>query len=92
MTTNVYNNGKVHVQARRCSTCIFRPGNLMDLEEGRVEDMVSSCLKNQGVIPCHQTLGSQESVCNGFFTQYKHEVQLLSIAERMGVVRMTDPS
>lgn len=91
--TNVYNDGALHVHASLCSTCIFRPGNLMHLRAGRVEEMVETCMAGQGVIPCHQTLDDpQESVCRGFFNRYKHEVSLLSVAERMGVIAYTNPN
>lgn len=68
--TNVFDGEKVHVQRAQCSTCIFRPGNLMHLHEGRVEEMVAECEQTGGVIPCHKTTHGrrkQESVCRGFF-------------------------
>jgi hypothetical protein len=93
--TDVYRDGKVHVQARKCSTCIYRPGNLMRLEEGRVASMQSDAVAGEGVIPCHQTIASytgeagEESVCRGFFDVAKHR-GLLAVAERMGVVEFTE--
>lgn len=87
--TDVYRDGKLHVQSRMCDTCIFRPGNLMHLREGRVEDMVASCLEQQGTIPCHKNIGpgaEGQAICKGFFDRYKHEVSLLSVAERLGYV------
>jgi hypothetical protein len=38
---NVYRNRQVHVLAEQCATCIFRPGNLMELCPGRVRGMVA---------------------------------------------------
>lgn len=52
-------SGGVRVMAERCRTCIFRPGNLMHLEPGRVADMVATCRSyavTHGVV-CHETLG-----------------------------------
>lgn len=70
----------------KCSTCIFRPGNLMHLEEGRVENMVAECIETQGTIPCHKTLDGDNAVCRGFFDVHKKDVPLLQIAERMGII------
>jgi hypothetical protein len=53
---NIFRNGKVHVQKRRCDTCIFRPGNLMHLQAGTVEMMVAESVKDDASIPCHETL------------------------------------
>lgn len=89
--TNVFNDGVVHVQAEKCSTCIYRPGNLMHLEPGRKESMQAGAIRDGGVIPCHQTiLGArkQQSVCRGFFDVAKHE-GLLAVAERLDIVVFT---
>jgi hypothetical protein len=89
--TNVYADGKVHVQAAKCSTCIYRPGNLMHLEPGRKDSMEADAIRDEGVIPCHQTIHGkrkQESVCRGFFDVAKHE-GLLAVAERLGIVEFT---
>ena len=83
--TNVFRDGKVHVQEAKCSTCIYRPGNLMHLDPGRKDSMESEAIAGGGVIPCHKTLGGDESVCRGFFDVAKHE-GLLAVAERLDVV------
>ncbi len=90
MSNQVYRNGKIHVCRKMCSTCIFRPGNLMQLSEGRVEDMVARSTKNNSCIPCHQTLDGKQSVCAGFFN--KHKTPSLQLGERMGVVVFTEGS
>ena len=43
---NTYNNGKVHVCEKKCSTCIFRPGNLMNLNPGRAKEMLDETILN----------------------------------------------
>lgn len=87
MRANVYRDGHMHVMATKCSTCIYRPGNLMELRPGRKEGMEREAVANQGVITCHKTLGTKaNAVCRGFFDTQKHEVGLLSAAERMGVL------
>lgn len=92
MQTDVYRDGKLHVQENLCNTCIFRPGNKMGLMPGRVEEMVEGCIEGQGTIPCHKHIhaGPGQSVCKGFFDRYKHEVQMLSVAERLGLVVWTE--
>lgn len=86
MTTLVVYDGKVHVCARMCSTCIFRPGNLMDLQPGRVDQMIRDATTNEGTIPCHQTLERKHgAICRGFFDKHKHAT--LQIAERLGYVQ-----
>lgn len=59
--TDVAYNGRVHVSKTQCKTCIFRPGNLMHLEPGRVESMVADATRNQGQITCHSTLDNKHA-------------------------------
>ncbi|GAA2522005.1 hypothetical protein GCM10010276_86040 [Streptomyces longisporus] len=57
----------VRICAGRCGTCIFRPGNLMRLEEGRVAEMVANAIAQEGHIVCHATLGTDApAICAGF--------------------------
>lgn len=89
--TNVFRDGKVHVQEAKCPTCIYRPGNLMRLAPGRKEGMEADAIKDGSVIPCHQTIHGQreqESVCRGFFDVAKHH-GLLAVAERLDIVEWT---
>ena len=84
--TNVYRNGLVHVMKRQCDTCIFRPGNLMHLEPGRVEQMVEEATPD-GCIPCHKTTHGakeQEAVCRGFYD--KHRTWVLQLARQMNII------
>ena len=86
----VYRDGMVHVCARKCSTCIYRPGNLMRLEDGRKEGMESEAVANQSVIPCHKTIYGAEvgpAICRGYWDTQKHNVGMLSVAERLGYVK-----
>jgi len=81
----VFRNGKVHdVAARMCDTCIFRPGNLMHLEAGRVESMVREATGIESCITCHETLSGFQAVCRGFFD--RHATAPLQIADRLGYV------
>ncbi len=85
----VYRNSAVHVMARMCDTCIFRPGNLMRLRPGRVGQMVRAACRNEGQIPCHETAGRDRAVCRGFFE--KHATGPLQIADRLGFIRYREP-
>lgn len=89
--TNVFNNGVIHVQQHMCDTCIFRPGNKMGLEEGRVEQMVADATADDGCIPCHKTiLGAheQEAVCRGFYD--RHPTTPLRLGAAMGIIKEVD--
>lgn len=93
--TNVFNNERVHVMPERCSTCIFRPGNLMHLQGGRVKDMVEGAVSEQGVIPCHKTIHGQrdqQAVCRGFYDSYGDQVPALFLATAMGMIEEVDPA
>ena len=72
-----------------CSTCIFRPGNLMQLRPGQVRQMVQDSLEGGGFITCHATLPStagrgHAAVCRGFFNRFGHRSNLLRIFGRLG--------
>ncbi len=89
MTTNVFDGELIHVMAERCSTCIFRPGNLMHLDEGRAEDMEAEALAEMGCIPCHKTIHGereQEAICRGFYDRTRHRHGLLRLADQLGVI------
>lgn len=84
MSHNVFRNGRVHVCQRMCSTCIFRPGNKMDLATGRVEGMVRDATAADSTIVCHSTLDGDNAACRGFFD--RHKTASLQIAERLGLI------
>jgi len=84
---NAYRDGRIHVCERLCETCVFRPGNLMHLESGRLAGMVSDAKANESAIICHSTLyqdGVDNAVCRGFYD--RHLTQPLQIAQRLGLV------
>lgn len=88
-----FRDGVVHVLSRKCSTCIFRPGNLMHLRPGAVDKMVSECQEENTVIPCHDTLfdGDGKAVCRGFYDLHRQDTMPLRLAMGFGIVRFTDP-
>lgn len=87
---NAYRGGKVYVCASKCDTCIFRPGNLMDLKRGRVAGMVREAKRNESAIICHATLGTRaNAVCRGFFD--RHSTLPLQLAQAIGNLVFVDP-
>ena len=81
-----YRNGRVHVLSEKCSTCIFRPGNLMHLEPGRVKGMVDASLRNDTAIVCHDTLNGAQAVCRGFFDLHWRDTLPLRAAVALKVL------
>jgi hypothetical protein len=45
------------VMPEQCKTCIFRPGNLMHLEDGRLEEMCAITDTKDDNVICHQSEG-----------------------------------
>jgi hypothetical protein len=60
----------VRVCAQECSTCIFKPGNLMFLRGGRVKDMVDTARADNAAIVCHKTLSGKKAICRGWFSRF----------------------
>lgn len=82
---NVADENGVRVMAERCATCIFRPGNLMELRSGRQKDMLDEIKRIDGCILCHEMLDDEiQAVCRGQFEALK--TQPLQVAERMGKI------
>lgn len=76
-----------------CENCIFRPGNAMNLEPGRVLGMVTEATKNETAIVCHKTLSpidgeKRNAVCRGFFDL--HQTLPIKIAISMNSVEFVD--
>jgi hypothetical protein len=89
---NIYRDGEMHVVDHMCSTCIFRAGNLMNLDDGRRDEMVRASLKVDSAIVCHSTLGTKENaVCRGFYDNHCHETVAMRLASIMGVVVFDAP-
>jgi hypothetical protein len=80
----VFRDGYVWVLRAQCATCIFRPGNIMDLERGRVKQMVGEATGIGGCIPCHKTIrrddGVEPAICRGYFDAYAERVPAIALA------------
>jgi hypothetical protein len=98
--------GGVLVLDRMCSTCIFRPGNLMHLSPGRVKSMVDSTRPSRdhrsqpqaSHITCHATLhtpGVHPAMCRGFYdlpdSPSRPRPQMLQVMDRVGGFRFVPP-
>lgn len=82
---------KLWVLTRKCSSCIFRPGNQMHLREGRLESMVEACIKDNTVIPCHQTLDGPRSVCRGLYDVHSGDIMIMRLAHALKVIAFDEP-
>lgn len=88
-------DGKLRVLSEQCTSCVFRPGNLMHLNPGRLQDLVRQNLAADAALVCHQTLTYGDhpefgaALCRGFFDSYGHYVNLIRIMGRLGGINDT---
>lgn len=60
MKSNIYRDGKVHIQRAMCPTCIFRPGSFIS------EERRQGMMDEGACIVCHETLDTTEhAACRG---------------------------
>jgi hypothetical protein len=83
----------VRVCREKCSTCIFRPGNLMHLHEGRLKQIVEQTREDDaGNIVCHQTLDQKQgAICRGFYDAYGEGSMILRLARMLDAIVEVDP-
>jgi len=86
-----YRDGYVHVLSERCATCIFRPGNLMELRPGRLADLVQQNRARDAAVPCHSTLDDEQALCRGYVDAYTQHSATLQLAHRLNVIRYVPP-
>lgn len=86
-----WRDGKVWVLNRKCDTCVFRPGNLMCLRKGRLDDMIQDCKDNNRAFACHHTLDGPRSICRGLFDVHYRDIPILQVADRLGFLAYDDP-
>lgn len=72
----------LRVCSHLCETCVFRPGNLMELRPGRLRGMIRDALRADSCIPCHKTLDGERAVCRGFYDLHRRD----TLACRLGLV------
>lgn len=78
--------GKPVLQAERCATCIFRPGNPMHLAPGRLAEVVEQNRGTGSLLICHKTTYGQaerEAICRGYFDAYGKDSTVVQVMERL---------
>jgi len=81
---NIYRDGKVHVLANECKTCIFRPA-VRPVDGARVAEMVRETMDAPGAtVVCHSTLYRDEpeehAICRGWFDRLAGRDPILRLA------------
>lgn len=68
---------KTRLCREMCGTCVFRPGNPMFLDPGRLKTLIDEALAADRFIICHATLpyatedpAVRPAVCRGFYDRY----------------------
>lgn len=75
------------VAAARCSTCVFRPGNALDLHPGRLAQVIADNRARGTVLPCHLTTHGQwpePAMCRGYWDTYGAEAGTVQMVYRLG--------
>lgn len=87
---------KSRLLSKQCATCVFRPGNLMRLSDGRLRDLVAQARRDESFIVCHDTLPHHRypdvkpAICRGFADRYS--TQALQVIERLfGFIEVDPP-
>lgn len=96
-----YRDGRVHVMADKCSSCVFRPGNLMHLPPGRLKGMADDVQESGIPFSCHQTLSYAEekyndhyggnALCAGAVEAFGAESTVMRMAHAYGVIADVEP-
>jgi hypothetical protein len=95
MSLPPYRDGKVHVLREKCSTCVFRPGNLMHLSPGRLKELIETNLAAEAAFSCHQTLPAYgtaaQALCRGYVDRYRQHVPALRLATAIDAFKEVEP-
>ena len=87
---NVYREGRVHVLAEKCATCIFRPHE-RPVDGARVAGMVRDTKDNPGAtVVCHHTICGEgepaNAICRGWWERFADGDPILRLAQASGIV------
>lgn len=85
-----------HLLTRKCSSCIYRPGNQMHLENGRVEEMTQRSRDQDANVICHQSKDMTGELtvnawCAGSIEEVGHG-QMIRIMNRLGLMPEMEPT
>lgn len=92
MPADIYRDGKVHVLADKCDTCIFKPhARPLGVDGARVASMVRDTKDDPGAtVPCHSTLyrpdKDENAVCRGWWDRFAQADPILRQAEALGII------
>ncbi len=81
--------GGVRLLSRPCATCIYRPGNLMHLQPGRLKAITAANLAADSYLVCHATLRdgehpqAGEAVCRGWYDRFTNSTTFMQIGNRL---------
>lgn len=78
-----------------CSTCVFRPGNPMQLRPGALKRVVEGNLASGTLLMCHTTTfgqAAEEIACKGFFDRYGEGQMVVQVINRIGGFRQVPVS
>jgi len=79
-----------HVMRKMCETCIFHPGNRMDLRAGRLKELIRETDKDDTNVICHQSKGLLGKVkikvwCKGSVD--RRPGQAVRVTQRLGILK-----
>jgi hypothetical protein len=92
-----YRDGGIHVAGQLCSTCVFRPGNLMMLAPGKLKQLVERNVESGSALQCHQTLPyygedrTPSAICRGFYDAHGSRVPALRVAISLDMIVFDPP-
>lgn len=87
-------SGRPKVFSRKCSSCVFHPGNRMRLKEGRLAEVLRHNLRAGTALICHTTTYGQQAeevVCRGYYDAYGESVNVIRVMNRLGGFDEVDP-
>lgn len=92
---NTYRDGKVHVLAAMCGTCIFRPHE-RPVSGARVAELVRATAEEPGAtVTCHSTLIAEgepaDAICRGWYDRMASRDPILQLAEAMRIIEWQPP-
>lgn len=88
--------GRPRLLSGQCATCVYLPGNPMQLRRGRLKQMTEAGMQGEGVT-CHDTLTYGPypefgpALCRGFYDSFGSRTNLVRIYERLGGFEEVDP-
>ncbi len=86
-------SGQPQTFTEKCTTCVFRPGNLMKLRKGRLRELADP----NAHLTCHQTIsyGSHpeigETLCRGYYDTIGERNNYIRVMHRIGGFKEVEP-